>query len=50
VIARVEMALLDRAPWSHGDRLLSAFELAHLDIGRRLRGDTVNSPSVFRHA
>lgn len=32
VIGRSEMALLDRAPWSHGDRLLSAFELAHGEI------------------
>ena len=31
-IGRAEMALLDRPPWSHGDRLLSAFELAHAEI------------------
>jgi hypothetical protein len=37
-VARIEMELLDRAPWSHGDRLLSAFEVAHADVvayGRR---------------
>ena len=33
-IAHYEMALLDRPPWSHGDRLLSAFEQAHGEIGR----------------
>ncbi len=27
-----EMELLDRPPWSHGDRLLSAFELANSEI------------------
>ncbi|MGI9596475.1 MAG: hypothetical protein ACR2QK_09960 [Acidimicrobiales bacterium] len=32
VIGRAEMSLLDRPPWSHGDRLLSAFELAHGEI------------------
>ncbi len=31
-IANREMYLLDRPPWCHGDRLLSAFELAHSDI------------------
>jgi hypothetical protein len=37
-IASAEMQLLDRPPWSHGDRLLSAFEIAHAEIatyGRR---------------
>jgi hypothetical protein len=41
VIANVEMSLLDRAPWSHGDRLLSAFETAHAEVishGRRRVG------------
>lgn len=33
-IANREMYLLDRPPWCHGDRLLSAFELAHSDIHR----------------
>lgn len=32
IIGRTEMALLDRPPWSHGDRLLSAFELGHGEI------------------
>ncbi len=32
IIGRTEMQLLDRPPWSHGDRLLSAFELAHGEI------------------
>lgn len=33
-VSRTEMQLLDRAPWAHGDRLLSAFELAYADIER----------------
>lgn len=33
-IANREMQLLLRPPWSHGDRLLSAFELAHADLRR----------------
>ncbi|MDH3679739.1 MAG: hypothetical protein OEV40_07295 [Acidimicrobiia bacterium] len=33
-IANHEMALLNRAPWAHGDRLLSAFELVHGEIVR----------------
>ncbi len=37
VIGTVEMALLDNPPWSHGDRLLSAFELAHGEIRTRTR-------------
>lgn len=32
LIGQAEMSLLDRPPWSHGDRLLSAFELAHGEI------------------
>lgn len=32
VIGQAELALLDGPPWSHGDRLLSAFELAHGEI------------------
>ena len=32
IVGRAEMSLLDRAPWCHGDRLLSAFELAHGEI------------------
>ena len=34
VVSNQEMLLLDRAPWSHGDRLLSAFELANGEVGR----------------
>ncbi len=34
LIANKEMMLLDRPPWSHSDRLLSAFELAHGQIAR----------------
>lgn len=33
-ISTMEMDLLDRAPWSHSDRLLSAFELAHGELAR----------------
>ncbi|MEL7155102.1 MAG: hypothetical protein AAFN30_00730 [Actinomycetota bacterium] len=33
-VSRTEMQLLDRAPWAHGDRLLSAFELAYAEIER----------------
>ena len=36
-IAHHEMWLLDQAPWSHGDRLLSAFELAYAEIRRHGR-------------
>lgn len=32
VIGKAEMALLDQPPWCHGDRLLSAFELAYAEI------------------
>lgn len=32
VIGRTEMRLLDGAPWTHSDRLLSAFEIAHSEI------------------
>jgi len=31
-VSHMEMALLDQAPWSHGDRLLSAFEVARREI------------------
>ncbi len=34
VVARTEMELLDQPPWTHGDRLLSAYELAYADIER----------------
>lgn len=36
-IAHHEMWLLDQPPWSHGDRLLSAFELAYAEIRRHGR-------------
>lgn len=36
-VSQVEMQLLDQAPWSHGDRLLSAFELAHSEVGNYSR-------------
>ena len=32
MVAERELQLLDSAPWSHGDRLLAAFELAHREI------------------
>lgn len=32
VIGRAELDLLNGPPWAHGDRLLSAFELAHSEI------------------
>ncbi len=32
VVAAAEMRLLEQPPWSHDDRLLSAFELTHSDI------------------
>jgi len=38
VVSEYEMALLDTPPWSQGDRLLSAYELAHRELvshGRR---------------
>ena len=48
LIANKEMALLDQAPWSHGDRLLSAFELAHGEIakyGRRRASELFDQPT-----
>jgi hypothetical protein len=32
IVSTAEMALLERPPWSHDDRLLSAFELAHGEL------------------
>ncbi len=32
VIGRTELQLLDGPPWTHSDRLLSAFEIAHTEI------------------
>lgn len=37
VIGTAELALLDGPPWSYGDRLLSAFELAHSEIRSQAR-------------
>ena len=36
-IDRMELELLEQLPWAHGDRLLSAFELAHVDIKTMIR-------------
>lgn len=32
VVGAVELEILDSSPWCYGDRLLSAFELAHAEI------------------
>jgi hypothetical protein len=48
IVARKEMDLLARSPWSHADRLLSAFELAHIEIRHRILGEPVNTPAFFR--
>lgn len=32
IVARAEMELLEQAPWSHDDRMLSAFEVIHSDL------------------
>jgi hypothetical protein len=45
VLANRELQLLDQPPWSHSDRLLSAFELARADIrryGRRRIAETAD--------
>ncbi len=47
-LARTEMELLSEAPWSHGDRMLSAFELAHSDIANHLRRSVVRV--IDRHS
>lgn len=36
-LEQTELAMLDDAPWRHGDRLLTAFELAHADVRGALR-------------
>ncbi|MEM7324716.1 MAG: hypothetical protein AAF531_16630 [Actinomycetota bacterium] len=36
VIGRAELNLLDGPPWTHSDRLLSAFEIAHSEIRTQL--------------
>lgn len=42
MVAREELLMLDQAPWIHGDRYLTAFELAHCDI-RALMRDRVET-------
>ncbi len=37
LVATEELAMLDQAPWIHGDRLLSAFEIAHSETRAHLR-------------
>jgi hypothetical protein len=46
-VAREELAMLDRPPWSHGDRLLSAFEIAHGEIRGRIKERVIAAPSVI---
>lgn len=46
LVDRTEMGLLDEAPWIHGDRLLSAFEIAHADV-RNLVRERVREASVI---
>ena len=36
-IDHMELELLEQLPWAHGDRLLSAFELAHVDVKTLIR-------------
>ncbi len=36
-IDHMELELLEQLPWAHGDRLLSAFELAHVDVKAMIR-------------
>ena len=52
VVGTAELALLDGPPWSHGDRLLSAFELAHSEIRSqtRLLADDLTNRIVERGA
>ncbi len=37
IVGRMELELLNSAPWAHMDRLLMAFELTHADIRSHLR-------------
>lgn len=46
VVAREELDMLDKAPWIHGDRLLSAFEIAHSETRSHLR-DMLAAASVI---
>ena len=38
IISAAELAVLDSSPWCFGDRLLSAFELAHAEIRSQANG------------
>ncbi len=38
IIGAVELEILDSSPWCYGDRLLSAFELAHAEIRSQITG------------
>ena len=38
IVGAVELDVLDASPWCYGDRLLSAFELAHAEIRRQANG------------
>ncbi len=42
-VLSAELDLLSRAPWMHGDRLLSAYEAAHSEIRTHLRNSTVSA-------
>ncbi len=42
-----EMAMLDQPPWRHGDRILTAFELAHSDIRSAIRQTQVDLSALF---
>ncbi len=46
IVERAELALLDQPPWLHGDRLLSAFEIAHGEVRRELRERVRSVPMV----
>ncbi len=46
LLAQSELELFDQAPWTHDDRLLSAFELAHADVRAYLR-DRLSELSVI---
>ena len=46
LLAQSELELFDQAPWTHDDRLLSAFELANADVRAYLR-DRLSELSVI---
>lgn len=48
IIARTEMDLLEKGPWVHGDRMLSAFELATSDI-RNYLADELRRVAAPQH-